>query len=324
MRIVYKEMPERRFGVELEVSPSITKNAIGKILGKYEESTNGGHRVEVTSGKKGWAETRGNCYWHVKYDSTCGHEGKGKDFGWEIASYIGSTYADLDRISKAADYLHKSGLQVNRNCGLHIHVEARDLGTTDMGCLLARWVNVEDILIKICDPYRNNNKYCKRLHERWTQRSFWGAYHPEFPQQFWSDMKPTNLGTHDNAEKKYTLNTVGWAKGKCFSSYDCQTVELRLPECLLKSEHILYWASLMINFVEGCKNSEPPPQIAPARKLSEVLKLLNLQGRDDFFLLEPRLLDTKLWFLRKIVNSAQIDRDLAEEAVELIDFITEI
>jgi hypothetical protein len=326
MQIAYKEAAKRRFGVELEVSSNLTRNAIGKLLREYESSQNHQHEVVVTTGKgsSGWAETRANRYWHVKYDSTCGPLGKGKDHGWEVASYIGGNQVDLFNISQAANHLHRGGVETNRNCGLHIHADVQDFDVVEMGVLLARWANVEDLLVSICNPYRDNNKYCRRLCDRWMDRSFWSAYHPEMPQQFWADMAPSNLGTHNNSEKKLTLNTVGWATGQVVPYYNRQTVELRLPECILASQHILHWGRLFLNFVEGCKGATVgPPEIQKTCSVANALKFLNLQGDETFFLLGNLLWDTKLWFLRKIA-SGRGTPDQAEEAADLIEFVSEI
>lgn len=324
MQVVYKELPsKRRFGVELEVSATISKYTIGDLLTSYEENLGSGRDVVVTPGIKGWSETRQNKYWHVKYDSTCGPKGKGKDHGWEVASYIGKGYRDLTRIVSLADYLRCSGVETNRNCGLHIHVEAKDLTPHHMGVLMARWLKLEPLLVSVCDPYRSGNKYCKSLRQRW-ELIRWQGYLPQLPQQFWRDMSPRDFHTHNNEEKKYTLNTVGWAIGQVFKSHDRQTIELRLPECILSTEHVLNWTRLMLNFIEGCKDATAPEDLTVAPTIRSVLELLNLQGSGDFYLLDKKLLDTKLWFLRKVCETSHLDYTLLGDAHEMVEFITDI
>jgi len=321
MHIVYKSLPRRRFGVELEVSNNVNKQWLGDVLKRYEASTSG-RDVVITSGLKGWAETRQNTYWHVKYDSTCGPKGKGKDNGWEVASYIGWGRRDLTNISQAAGLLGLCGAEVNTNCGLHIHVDAGDLSATEMGVLLARWLKFEDILFGICDPSRTNNKYCRPLRQRWQLRS-WRGYDPLAPDAFCRNIGPSDLSTHDNEDKKVSLNTVGWTTGQIAQSYSRKTVELRLPECRLELPHVLHWTSLILNFVDSCKGqSVGPDDLEPARSLREALVWLGFQGMgDEFFLFEKKLLDTKLWLLNKIAGVAT---GQAREAAELIEFVSKI
>ncbi len=301
MQVVYRSLPSRRkFGVELEVSNNITKQYLGRAVEQYEKS---GHEVVVTAGPKGWAETKANSYWHIKYDSTCGPKGKGKDNGWEVASYIGKGYRDLSNISRLANHLKLVGAQVNTNCGLHVHVDAGDLSPVEMGVLLARWMKVEDLLFSICDPSRTNNKYCRPLQERWEHRS-WRGYDFSRPDHFCANIRPTDLSTHDNQEKKVSLNIVGWCIGQIHRRYPRKTVELRLPEARLDALHVRHWTSLLLNFVGSCKGQHVAPAfLSSAQSVKEVLMWLGLQGFDDFYLLDRKLLDTKIWLLNKISKS---------------------
>lgn len=324
MQAIYRELPaRRRFGVELEVTNTVSKHDIGNSLRQYEKTKSIQHDVVVTPGSRGWAETRNNAYWHVKYDSTCGPKGKGKDFGWEIASYIGQGYRDMRDISSAADWLAKFGLQVNHNCGLHIHIEAADISIGQMGVLLARWVKIEPVLIQICQPHRAENRYCCSLRERWMQRQ-WLLYNSCNPSDFWSIIGPSAYYIHNNPEKKYTLNTVGYALGKHSPKHDRQTIELRLPECLLDASHVSNWLHLMLNLVEVCKKErEGPDNMDYPVSVAEFISLLGLHQENGVFVfLDQKLLDTKLWLLHKIAYSSKIHEIYTEEAADLLEFIS--
>jgi hypothetical protein len=321
MQAVYRELStQRRFGVELEVSNTVSRRVIGELLSAYDQT----HKVVVTTGVKGqgWAETRCNDYWHVKYDSTCGPKGKGLDYGWEVASYIGQGHEDIQVISKVADRLGEC-LQVNPNCGLHVHVEAGDLNLEEMGVLLARWIKVEPLLVQICSPDRINNRYCRSLSERWRLRGWMGYSNPT---EFWSVMAPTSFHVHDNSEKKYSLNTVGYAHGRISPFYDRQTVELRLPECRLECSHISNWHHLIMNLVEVCKQERHgPDNLQPAGSVAEVLFLLGLHQQDETFVfLDGELLATKMWLLQKFENSPLVSESHAEEAADLLAFISSL
>jgi hypothetical protein len=321
MQVTYRELPSsRRFGVELEVSNNWDKQYLGGVLADYEK---GKREVRITPGIKGWAESRGNKYWHVKYDSTCGHKGKGKDSGWEVASYIGKGIADVSSIAGAAQALGDEGVTVTRNCGLHVHVDAADLTRVDMGGLLANWIKAEKYLLYLCHPSRHENKYCRTLTSRYNKLPI--SYMHSRPGDFWLQMAPGQLQTHNNPEKKYTLNTVGYALGSILDYYDRKTVELRLPECRLEKKHVKNWVQLMLHFVDFCKNRSAPSDLMPANSVANFLQIMGLHSvPGDFPLLERRLWNTKVWLLQKLANSATATRQVRAEALEMLAFISEV
>lgn len=316
--VLYKELPSNRtFGVELEVSDTLTKKELGKSIKEFEEFNGWGREVVVTSGTHGWAKTTSNDYWHVKYDSTCGPNGKGTDFGWEIASFIGRGAADIHHIADCASFLHRSGAQTNKNCGLHVHVGTQDFSIATMSGLLASWLKIEHALLAICETHRSANEYCRPLRTRMNRLVFL-----PFPSSYlWYCLEPTDLGDHNNYEKRYTLNTIGFATAIVRPSYSRNTVELRMPECTLENHHVGNWIKLIVNFVESAKDaSRTPEDVEPARSLDAILYYLGLAGgRDEFFILDPELFGLKLWFLNKLSTSH--DDDLAIQAKKKLEFI---
>lgn len=322
MRVNFKEFDSnRKFGVELEVSATKTREEIRDIILSHDIF----HDTHATTGtgSYGWSDTRDNDYWHVKYDSTCGPLGKKKDHGWEIASYIASGIDDIENISSLARYLNKEGLEVNDNCGLHIHVEVKDFSTRDMGALLARWIKVEPWLFSACAARRQKSIYCRPMTQR--QQDKCSFYHSELPEQFWYDMMPTNTSTHNNNEKKFSLNTVGYAVRMMHPLYDRSTVELRLPECLLDKDHVKNWIVLFVNFVETCSHSIFAPQNTDrCENIQDVLDVLGLGKTPNgtFQILDHELFGAKTWFLKKLISHA--DGSLKEQAQEHLEFISRL
>lgn len=325
MRIEYKEIThQRKFGVELEVSPDVSKLSIGRSLEFFEKVYGLNKPVCVTSSKKGWAETKANDYWHVKYDSTCGPGGKGMDYGWEIASYIAQGQEDLLNIGEAAQWMQEM-ISTNENCGLHIHVDTSDFSQREMGLLLTHWMFIEHILIAICNPCREKNYYCRSLWPLMAERiSFNPWISTNNPLDFWKLMQPKNFNTHNNDEKKYAINTVGFATGQIIESHNRKTVELRLPECKLSREHVLGWTILFLNFVDTCRFLEPTYPIHPSYEMNHILRLLGLEGRGDFWIFDEHLTKTKKWFLKKLSESQRVSNLLRKRAANHLVFISEI
>jgi hypothetical protein len=321
-QISYQEFPnQRRFGVELEVSNNLSKQEIGGIINEYEffyglKKKN----VKVTSGIEGWAQTRDNAYWHVKFDRTCGPLGKKLDYGWEIASYIGSGVEDVNHISRLARFLQNAGAEVNLNCGLHVHVEVKDFNDYKMGVLLSRWLKIENFLLMACHPSRTNNQYCMPIRRKIGRNYKW--YSCNDPEAVWNTLCPYDLSVHNNYDKRVTLNTIGFATATINPFFTRNTVELRLPECLLDELHVKNWIRLIVNFVETSHKTKIGPQdIKPAINIQEALTFLGLSGEEEFLFLCPDLISTKIWFLRKIIQNSQ-NQKIINQAKKHLDFIT--
>jgi hypothetical protein len=317
--VEYREFPPaRRFGVELELSNTIDKGKISLALELYEEATKSKRPVYATLGKHGWAETRANNYWHVKYDSTCGPLGKGLDSGWEVASFIGTGPQDIAHIAGATAALAAVGSETNPNCGLHVHVETTDFTPAAMGVLIARWLKIEPLLLAICTPHRNGNTYCQTMRRRMAQRGV--LYDALLPKHFWLDMMPTDLNAHNNMEKRYAINPIGFAIAQIHPSHVRNTVELRLPECVLDAAHVKNWVRLIVNFVHLCASAPvAPPTVDGVRTVFEGLQYLGLEPVADFAIFDEELADLKVWFLKKLA-AADVPL-LSAEADKLLAFV---
>ncbi|MCK9458312.1 MAG: amidoligase family protein [Proteobacteria bacterium] len=329
MLIEYKKFnSKRRFGIELEVSsvknqvirgsskesvwtdqfgyrhPCISKQYIRDIIAKKSS-----RHIVVTDGIfgddcPGWAQTSQNDYWHVKYDSTCGPLGKKKDNGgWEVASFIAQGQRDLLHIGNVADALRKAGVEVNNNCGLHIHAEVKDFAPEQVAVLVARWIKIEPWICQMLPPHRRTNKYCKLLGKHFKYE---GVF--ETPEDYWRYIKPSNLNVHENPQKKLAINLVNYAaaiRGEAgHGGYDTsrKTVELRMPEGTLTSSEIINWTYLYLWFVDFSKNKIMPTDFSQVPTLEEFLRYLGLEKDKGVYLLSDELFELKKWILNRMVQ----------------------
>lgn len=327
MQIAYKEFSStRKFGVELEVDPIVLsggepfgdaksgKAVIANTLRCFE-SLPGNRRVDVLveGGDQGWAESIDNDYWHVKYDSSCGPTGKKKKDGggWEVASYVGSGINDIIHIAKAAHYLGSQGVQVNPFCGLHIHANVEDCDKTHMSNLMGHWLKIEPIISHALPERRKKNKYCKPLRSRLKKHYCEGMLLSD-------SIGPKNLSCHENPEKKYSINSVGWVVG------ERPTLEIRWPECVLDRMHIYNWTLFFINFIDACF-MKPFDSISPVTSVEDLLEIVGLQNPEDepFLILDEHLHLLKLWLLRRITECGS-NQIIISEAKDKLDFLANI
>jgi len=289
MKVAYKKFAcNRCFGVELEASNTVTQAYVKKVI---EASSTVPTRMTAR-----WQLSKGNKFWHVKKDSTCGVKGKGHDKGWEIASYKGTTVADIIHMGEVANNLRVAGLEVNNNCGLHVHVEAKDYTTREMGKLIGYWLKIENILLDSVPLRRSFSSYCVPLRHNRINTLV------PTPQQLWEHYCPACLSPFENPERWLTMNLVNYATGLLYKNYSRTTVEFRFPEGTLVQDDVKNWIRLFVHFVDEVKRLPDPPDILAAN-LEETLSILGLHHTEDtFHIFSKGLFETRVWFLNRLVR----------------------
>lgn len=312
----------RGFGVEIEVGPEVDKKEIGLSLMNFEGCDEHSRMVHIEDGPKGWADSRNNNYWHVKYDSSCGPLGHKIDHGWEIASFVGRTNSDLRHISDGARVIRDIGCKVNNNCGLHFHVGAEDFTEEKVSIMMARWLKFEAMLIQSCPLSRKMNKWCRPLRSKLPKQKMTELLPIDRPDRFWYWMKPKNLSVHENYDKRVTLNVINFARSILNEENDRSTVELRLPECILEPDHVYHWGLFFMNFVESCWDSKYPDNLDSAKTVDEALIYMGLSAPEgEFLILDGPLHETKLWLLNRLARHATLKK-YAKRATELAEYIS--
>jgi hypothetical protein len=305
---------KRCFGVELETSPNISRQEIKRLIASVSPE----RQIQVSD----WAQSIDNTYWHIKHDSTCGEQGHLKpDYGWEVASYKAKGHLDISHIAKVADFLREKGLKVNDNCGLHIHVELKDFDVKQTAILMAYWYKIEHVICCMVPSRRVNNKHC-RLWTKSRKLSIQGQYSPE---EMWGLLKPTNYQDHGNSQKRMTLNLVNYAA--TIAEYkNRKTIELRLPEGTLVGEDIANWIKMFVHFVMINKKKEMPANLLPVKSLDEFFEIVGLYDPNVFYLLSTGLRKTKMWILKRILESdwaGAKQKKLQEEARDKLQMLME-
>src|SRR5262252_6209925 len=241
----------RAFGVELEASNTVTRQEVWSVI------TKNSHRPALVTD---WSQSHSNRYWHVKTDSTCGPKGKGLDYGVEVASFKASGIEDMLHIAEVAGHLRKYGLEINNNCGLHIHADVGDLQPAQVGVLVAHWLKFEHFLFSCVPRHRSLNIYCRGL---------WQTFHlaPDLEysaEQIWKVVCPFDLCVFENPERRVALNLMNYATSLRRKRWTRKTVELRLPEGTFCPVHIKNWIRFFLNFVEYSKSQAMPGNISPS------------------------------------------------------------
>lgn len=289
-QIIYKNFRNnRRFGAELEFGKTISKREVVKTIQDFSN-----YKVKSL----GHVASRGNNLWHVKTDCTCGADGYG---GWEVASFVGKNHRDIMHMGGAAKALKDSGAAVNRNWGLHVHVEIADFQKRDIGVLMACWIKIEKIMCLAISKKRYLD-YCHPIKQvtdwKWIGHYF-GKYYS--PQELYELYIPHNRNDADEFRYR-AINIVNYYRGLRNKNYKRKTVEYRLPEGTLEEDDVVNWVRLYVNFTDVVKNTAMPSNIEDAT-LEEAMFYLGLyHERDKFYIFSPALNKTRIWFLKRIIN----------------------
>jgi hypothetical protein len=298
-QISYKHFRNnRRFGTELEFGKTVSKSKVVKTIQEFSN-----YKVKSI----GHVASRGNNLWHVKTDCTCGADGYG---GWEVASFVGKNHRDIIHIGGAAKALKDSGAEVNRNCGLHVHVEIADFEKRDIGVLLACWLKIEKIM-RLAVSKKRYLDYC-RLIKLETDWKWLGHYYGKYysPQDLYDLYMPNNRDDVDEFRYR-AINIVNYYKGLRNKSYKRKTVEYRLPEGTLEENDVVNWLRLYVNFTGTVKTAQMPSNIEDA-SIEEAMGYLGLYHENDkFYIFSSALNKTRIWFLKRIINRLDLTKKLS-------------
>jgi hypothetical protein len=312
MQILFQKLACKRFyGVEMEIGNEIGIAHIRRII-----EQNSMIPVKTCA----YRTTINNAYWDVKHDGSCGKKTDKfgiNEGGFEVNSYKAYTAKDLTHISNIAKKLKQNGLQVNNNCGLHIHIDVSDFSPEQMGVLVFYWLQIEYIIFQSVPDTRKRSKYCcKNIHSR---TSFFkdGI---KTPEEVWDHFRPKTTKLHDNMDRRLAVNFVNYFRFLKLKYFHRPTVEFRFPEGTLIGYHIKNWVKLFLNFVNRMSIESKNLEKFKIVNLEEVLNILGLGGDNkNFMLLSPSLYETKIWFLKRIIRHCDYRHiNLQEEARKIL------
>ena len=88
------------------------------------------------------------------------HGESGVEFVMKHPSSGDKLYYKIEALSK---YLDPHSFLVDRSCGFHVHVDARDCEWKELKNILLLGKSVQEILYKMLPPSRSNGRWCRRI-----------------------------------------------------------------------------------------------------------------------------------------------------------------
>lgn len=141
------KMPERTFGVELEIVGLSEEGAFLALR----------HAGIPVNDPQSWGSHRKSA-WDIKDDCSL-HSPDGRTA--EVVSPILRGVEGLKEVRKVCRALESFGGKVNKSCGLHVHVGAKDLTPAEVVKIITRYAEHEDFINKVMHPSRRGRgEFC--------------------------------------------------------------------------------------------------------------------------------------------------------------------
>ena len=148
-------MKNINFGIEIEMR-SITREMAAKIIAEYFGTTVTGSTAKDNEGR----------LWKLVRDGSINDENGGA----ELVSPI-LQYKDIETLQKLIRLLRKNGAKVDKSCGIHIHIDAKDFTPKTIRNLINIIYSKEEMLYKALkvDKLREE-KYCQKTDEKFLKK----------------------------------------------------------------------------------------------------------------------------------------------------------
>jgi hypothetical protein len=153
----------RDFGVEFEmigISRAAVRNAVVAVTYVNER----GERVNERAVVESYGHVSSTTNWRVVTDASVAD-------GCELVSPIMQGGASFElsvaRCVAVAEAVRAAGARIDRRCGLHVHVNARDLSGRAMAMLISRFSRFESDFDAVMPESRrgSNNQYCSSVRD---------------------------------------------------------------------------------------------------------------------------------------------------------------
>ena len=145
--------------VNLHKSKCFNRNKFSRAVGIELEAINEDYDCMDSDFYEDNWEFKNN--WNVIHDGSIDSgEGKGREFITRGGLSGDELYQSIDNITSMLKF---RGWQVNRSCGMHVHIDARDLNWREIKYILAVSKLSEQIIYKMLPRSRVDGRWCKRI-----------------------------------------------------------------------------------------------------------------------------------------------------------------
>jgi len=244
--LVYKQkthlkrisMQNRTFGVEIEVHNAPHPEVIGWHLNQLGIANLFANYCSDT------LDVNYSKYWAISVDQSV----RGQLHRLELSSRILCGTEGLKEVRKVINLLVSLGCQVNKTCGLHVHVGLKGVRTAHLVTMLERYSRWEETIDSWMVPARreNKNRYAYSVHDSLL-----------LVQEYCSDSQKRYTMMHSVSNFAAAVDSGHCCKLDFESIWSYKTVEFRQHQGSLCPSEILNWIRFCVNFVEMSMDLTP-------------------------------------------------------------------
>ena len=206
---------------------------------------------------------------HWKIVSDCSIRG---NQGFELVSPILEGNNGLMQVEVVCQVLNTLNARINTSCGLHVHIDARDINTDGLKRVSKMWMKYENCFDTIVTPSRINNSYAKGLRCKYES----------LDKAFAAIDKATTRNDIINAMNGDGYGTSRYHKLNFESLLRHGTIEFRQHQGTVDGAKITNWVKLVGRFIECAVAAKTIHKIGEG-KFENLLKVLPTSTEKTFF-----------------------------------------
>jgi hypothetical protein len=280
--VSYTPWKDRQIGLEIELTKrrttggtltsTVIKNAVGRALADV-----GAPARLLNPREVGWYKSNGET-WDIKTDATC---------GWEVASraLMLNEFGNNEELERVCHHIGALNPSVTNQCGLHMHIQARDLSWHQLQNLVWLWARYEPYWFSLVPAYRRERSYCAPI---------CSSLYDGIPNYTWDTSRRLITGHRDHASAdawpRASLNLRPW--------WSSGRVEVRLHHGSISYTEMQEWAMLMLALVERAKLPATPIEPYEPRARSRPFSTEYIGAM--LYLDRPNVHSAATWLLRQI------------------------
>jgi hypothetical protein len=188
-----------------------------------------------------------------KWSCSVVHDGSLPYGGFEICTAPASGQFFVQQINEICAALREQQAFVTQACGLHVHVDSRDLELRHLANLVRLYANLEDLFFRAVPPSRRHNDFCRRCGSKLLERFAGVALYTKEAFNLADALDTAIYGSKERAEKakQNRRPDVRYDALNLHSHFYRGTVELRLAAGTTNPDKIINWAQIFALLVDA-------------------------------------------------------------------------
>ena len=192
----------RKFGVEFEAF-NISERRL------HEALTAAGIQCRIS----GYSHVDSETTWKIAYDSSIHGNNT-----FELVSPILTGEAGLREVEKVCKVLNECGAKVNKSCGTHVHMDARNMPLQQWKRIYKNYIRLENVIDSFMPISRRDNTYCHsfnniyNLENRIEAATNLTDIASIFSRNRYYKINPMSYSAHNTCEFRQHSGTVEYLK----------------------------------------------------------------------------------------------------------------